>query len=244
MKIVEIIQNKLREFFFDARKLDLDTILHNLAKDIRVSRIRNTNLYVIVRLYYPSFISASDIASILYCERKVWFMYNYLSHYRYSINIVDIDGLERVTRGLYVHKLLAQSLSNLNLSSVKPEFKLIDFKIGLVGIIDVLIEKEKDVADIVEVKVTWRNKLYDNWVLQTALYSHLLQNVLKRNVDKMFIITCSAYWKLKFTEKLCQLASDIIEYARWLLRQSSPPEITRDINKCKRCGFKFICLGY
>jgi len=238
MKIEETIVKLIREFFKEAKNQTIDELLNILHPDVKVSQITQ-NYFVVIKKFAPGYIIVSDLASILYCERKFWFMYNFVKKYRYSINIVDRNGLERILRGLYVHKQLAQTLSKVMMTEVE----VIDYSTGLAGRIDGLkIENEFD-GQVYEFKVTYRSKIYESWVAQLALYAYLVENVLKLNIDRGTIVTANGYIKLKISETLMNTAKELIEIGRKILRSKEPPEVkTRKKEKCKACGFNLICF--
>ena len=240
--IEQKVQELLKYYYNLSKKISLQDLYEEIRDQITFKKIQGTDLYLVVKKFKPGFLIVSDLASLLYCERKFWFMYNLASKYRYSINIVDFEGLEKLITGLWIHKKIAETFKNSNL--LIPEYEIVDYELGIAGRLDLMQKINDYEVNVIELKCNYRTKLHESYVVQVVLYSFLLLKNMKLNPVKGIVITCNKIHKFKITDNLLSIAKDLIEYGRKILRESSPPEVKQKHSiKCKSCGFKKVCYS-
>lgn len=201
-----------------------------------------------MKLYQSSFsefeeyVTPSDIIEFLYCPRFTYFMKN-LSIRQYEENRFKVQ-IGREKHLDKKSKTINQIRKRIGGVSKEQEKYLVSKEHGLKGIVDeVYLLNDGSYAPLDYKFAEYKDKEFETYKIQMALYSLIIEDVYKVNVNKFFLVYLRSKNLLKeieFDDKLRKKCSKYVDDYGKVIRGYFP-KATNSKSRCIDCCYRNIC---
>lgn len=191
---------------------------------------------------FEEYVTPSDIIEFLYCPRFTYFMKNLnIRQYEENRFKVQIGREKHLNKKLQNSKQIRKRIGGI----IKDQEKyLISKKLAIKGIVDeVYLINDGSYAPLDYKFAEYKEKDFETYKIQMALYSLVIEEVYKAKVNKFYLVYIRSKNLLKeieFDEKLRKKCLKYISDYRKILN-GYYPKSTRSKARCIDCCYRNIC---
>lgn len=191
---------------------------------------------------FEEYVTPSDIIEFLYCPRFTYFMKN-LSIRQYEENRFKVQ-IGREKHLDKKSKTINQIRKRIGGVSKEQEKYLVSKEYGLKGIVDeVYLLNDGSYAPLDYKFAEYKDKEFETYKIQMALYSLIIEDVYKASVNKFFLVYLRSKNLLKeieFDDKLRKKCSKYVDDYGKVIRGYFP-KATNSRVRCIDCCYRNIC---
>lgn len=190
------------------------------------------------------YITPSDAIEYLYCPRFIYFE-----------RILMIPQNEQIRYKVQQGREIHHDKSKQNSDYLRKKLGVIDKQINvrlesetlhLKGEVDeILFLSDGTLAPLDYKFAEWKGNVYHNHKVQSILYSLLIKEHLKKEVNRGYLIYTRSknhLEELKFTPQDFQKAIQIVKDIIIIIQQAKFPKRTKWTSRCMDCCYKNICI--
>lgn len=188
------------------------------------------------------YVTPSEIIEFLYCPRFTYFMKNLMiSQYeenRFKVQLGREKHLDKKNQGINQIRKRIEGISK------EEEKYLISKKYCIKGIVDELYKlKDGSYAPLDYKFAEYKDKEFDTYKIQMALYSLIVEELYNTKVNKFYLVylrSKSLLKEVEFDGKLRKKALKAIDDHKKVL-QGYYPKATSSKARCIDCCYRNIC---
>jgi len=238
----------------EASKLPLSRLVSILHNEVKVKQIGNEQLYLVVsRSRVHGFVNISDIAVHTFCPRKFWYSYSLVKELNKPIILADAITLRRILVGIYSHKafenyiniIKPRFLIETNIELI-PEYEVIDEELSVIGHADLVkIDHNNRTVEVYELKTSWYRAPHEAYVYQLYAYCYEVSKALKYyTLTCGYLVQPNTMFRFNYIKSVEKVVKKLLIELRKVIQLDEPPILTDfDRRKCRKCGFRAICLA-
>ncbi|MDP4146885.1 MAG: CRISPR-associated protein Cas4 [Bacillota bacterium] len=191
---------------------------------------------------FEEYVTPTDIIEFIYCPRFTYFMRNLgIRQYeekRFKVQVGREKHLDKKQQNI---KQIRKRIKGV---SKEQEKYLVSKKYGLKGIVDEVYLLEDGTYAPLDYKFAeYKDKEFDTYKTQMAMYSLMLEEVYKTNVSKFFLVYLRSKNLLKEIEFDDKLRKKCVKYLSDYKKVIAGfyPKATASKARCIDCCYRNIC---